>query len=128
MSCFESLKSLIYIHIRPTLSFFGGWGMAWRLNKKPCHQRERKEKSSFLPRYIIVVEGRATWLPPRCCRAAPTFQLPRLLRLLVDEERSVGITAQLPSVLAAVAGDDRQRVPCAVLLLHVIRFALTCHQ
>ena len=86
-------------------------------NKNHATSGSEGEKIIFLPRYIIVVEGRATWLPPRCCRAAPAFLLPRLLRLLVDEERSVGITAQLPSVLAAVAGADRQCVPCAVLLL-----------
>ena len=42
---------------------------------------------------------------------------PRRLRPLAAEDRSVGITAQIILVLSVGAGADRQRVPCAVLLL-----------
>ncbi len=54
---------------------------------------------------------------PRQPAAVVVLVPPRKLRPLAAEDRSVGITAQIILVLSVGAGADRQRVPCAVLLL-----------
>ena len=54
LSCFEALKSLIYIYVRPTLSFFGGGG--WRPARlKTIPPAEAGRKNFFFCLAILLL-------------------------------------------------------------------------